>query len=71
MRINASYLLYEFCQPRTYKKHGGPEMDGPKALLESKQGALEEAGVMRALRQSVEDSFDLVRLFQVLSSVFF
>ncbi len=46
-------------------------MDGAKALLESKQGALEEAGVMGALREGVEDSFDLVRLFPVLPRVFF
>ena len=36
MRIDASYLLCEFCQPRTYNKHGGPEMDGAKALWEGK-----------------------------------
>ncbi len=40
-------------------------------LSESKKGALEEAGVMSALRQGVEDSFDLVRLFPVLPGVFF
>ena len=55
----------------TWEKHGGSEFEGTNALSEGEKGALEEAGVMGALRQAVEYSFDLIRLFPVLPGVFF